>query len=392
MSSSPVQSDWNCSIVSWGHPSDPGTFSGYTRSLVGEMRKSGHVRNEYSIKSMRWQDAFTGAFHLRAKPRGLGVAVRRSWMWSERASRALQKRLVTQLERAEDRGSFLQIGSLVEIDPKFGEYAVLGDMTIPQAYRAGRFAVGGLSDSQYHEAVAVQQRVLRGASQAFTLTDWARQSMIDDFGMSPDRVTTVYMGTTLQTPPDFPVEKKPRQILFVGIDWLRKGGPQLVEGFRLLRQRLSDAELVIVGCSPEIDCPGVKVEGFLDPRDPQQRARVACLYRESACFALMSDFEPLGNVLIEAYALGLPIVAFDSGSRSEIVRDGETGFLCADREPKTIANALLKLLEDPKKAEQLGKNALERVKDCFDWQHVAAKIASRMSSHRRSSALTEIGF
>jgi glycosyltransferase involved in cell wall biosynthesis len=392
MSSSPVQSDWNCSIVSWGHPSDPGTFSGYTRSLVGEMRKSGHVRNEYSIKSMRWHDAFAGAFHLKAKPRGLGVAVRRSWMWSERASQALQKRLATQLERAGDRGSFLQIGTLVEIDPTFGEYAVLGDMTIPQAYRDRKFAVGGLSDSQYHEAVAVQQRVLRGASQAFTLTDWARQSMIDDFGMSPDRVTTVYMGTTLQTPPSVPVEKKPRQILFVGIDWLRKGGPQLVEGFRLLRQRLSDAELVIVGCAPEIDCPGVKVEGFLDPRNPHQRARVASLYRESACFALMSDFEPLGNVLIEAYAVGLPVIAFDSGSRSEIVRDGETGFLCADREPKTIANALLKLLEDPKKAEQLGKNALERVKDCFDWQLVAAKISSRMSSHRRSSALTEIGF
>src|SRR5665213_2308913 len=180
MSSSHVQSEWNCSVVAWGHPSDAGTFSGYTRSLVSEMRKHGHVRNEYSIKSMRLRDALTGAFHVRAKPGGLGVAIRRSWMWTERASRALEKRLSAQLERKGDRGSFLQIGTQVEIDPKFGEYAVLGDMTIPQAHRAGKFAVGRFTDRQYREAVAVQRRVLLGATQAFTLTDWARQSMLDD--------------------------------------------------------------------------------------------------------------------------------------------------------------------------------------------------------------------
>jgi len=392
MSNTSSHSEWNCSVVAWGHPSDQGTFSGYTRSLVTEMRHQGCIRNEYSIKSMRLHDVFSGAFHLRAKPKGLGIAIRRSWMWTEKASRALEKRLASQLERREDRGSFLQFGTLVQIDPRFGDYAVLGDMTIPQAHRAGQFAVGGLSEREYREAVAVQARVLSHASHAFTLTNWARQSMIEDYGMDPDRVTTVYMGTTLQSPPDVPIVKKPRQILFVGIDWIRKGGPQLVEGFRLLRRRLPDAELVVVGCSPKIDCPGVKVEGFLDPRDPVQRAKVARLYRESACFALMSDFEPLGNVLIEAYAMQLPVVAFDSGSRSEIVLNDRTGYLCGDREPQTIAEAFFKLLEKPDKAGELGKNALERAKECFNWQYVAAKIISRMASHRRLSVVKEIGF
>ena len=392
MSTSPVQSGWNCSVVSWGLPSDPGTFSGYTRSLVGEMRTHGHIRNEYSIKSMRPQDVLSGAFQLRVKPSGVGVAIRRSWMWTERASRTLERRLAEQLERAGDHGSFLQIGTQIEIAPKFGDYAVLGDMTIPQAYRAGKFAVGKMSERQYREAVGVQRRVVQNAFHAFTLTDWARQSMIDDLGMPPDRVTTVYMGTTLQVQCEIPVTRRPRQILFVGIDWLRKGGPQLVEGFRLLRNLLTDAELVVVGCSPKTDCPGVRIEGYLDPRDPEKRSRVARLYKESSCFALMSDYEPLGNVLIEAYAAGLPVIAFDSGSRSEIVQDSKTGILCADRSPETIAAALHRLLENPETARKMGENALFRVKECFDWRLVAAKIAARMSSHRRSSERVEIGF
>jgi hypothetical protein len=100
---------------------------------------------------------------------------------------------------------------------------------------------------------------MRSAHHIFASTYWARASVVQDFGISPSRVSVIYTGANMKLPADLSVERKPQQILFVGIDWVRKGGPELVEGFRLLRRRLPQAELVVVGCTPRIDCPGVRV-------------------------------------------------------------------------------------------------------------------------------------
>jgi glycosyltransferase involved in cell wall biosynthesis len=343
------------------------------------MAQRGLLRREFSLKQLRLSDALTGAVGLTFGRRGPRLAVRRNWLWSERASHALANRLSEQLDRAGDRGTYLQIGSLVEIDRKYGPYAVFSDMTIPQAYRAGHFAVARLSSRQYEESVGVQRRVLHGCVHVFTLSDWARQSMIADFQLDPSRVTVLYTGTTLSIAMEAHVPKRPNQILFVGIDWKRKGGPLLVEGFRKLRERLPDAELVIVGCSPKIDCPGVRVEGYLHPGDPDAQRRLGRLYQESACFALLSGFEPLGHVIVEAFTVGLPVIVHDAGPQGEIVLDGQTGVLLHDREPRTIADGLYRLLSNPASSQAMGQRAKELVDAKLNWGYIVSKFARDMS-------------
>jgi glycosyltransferase involved in cell wall biosynthesis len=253
-------------------------------------------------------------------------------------------------------------------------------MTIPQAYRAGQFAVARLSPRQYEEAVAVQRRVLHRCAHVFTLSEWARQSMIVDFQLHPSRVTVTYVGANLSIPLQPNVPRRPRQILFIGIDWNRKGGPLLVEGFRKLRERLADAELVIVGCSPKVDCPGVRVEGYLPPADPQAQQRLGRLYQESACLALLSSYEPLGHVIVEAFAAGLPVLAHDAGPQGEIVRDGQTGVLLRDREPRTVADGLYRLLSDPAASQAMGQYAKELVLTKFNWDHILSMIVHDLST------------
>jgi glycosyltransferase involved in cell wall biosynthesis len=274
----------------------------------------------------------------------------------------------------------LQIGSFIEIDRKFGPYGVFSDMTIPQAYRAGQFAVSRLSPRQYEEAVGVQRRVLHGSVHVFTLSEWARQSMIVDFELDPSRVTVIYVGTNLSIPVEVGVPRRPNQILFVGIDWKRKGGALLVEGFRKLRERYPDAELVIAGCAPKIDCPGVRVEGFLDPGDPDAQRRLGRLYQESACLALLSSFEPLGQVIVEAFAVGLPVMVYDAGPQGEIVLDGQTGVLLHDRDPATIADGLYRLLSDPLSSAAMGQRAQALARSKLNWDHIVSKIGQDLSA------------
>jgi glycosyltransferase involved in cell wall biosynthesis len=374
---------WNCSVIGWGLPSDGRTQSGYSRSLVKGLAQRGLLRQEFSLKQIRPIDALTGALGLTFGSRGPRLAVRRSWLWSERASRTLEKRLADVLDRSGDRGTFLQIGTYVEINRRFGPYGVLFDMTIPQAYRAGRFAVSRLSQRQYKQAVEVQRRVLLGSVHAFPMSEWARRSLMEDFGLDPTRSTAVYAGPSVSIPDDVSAPKRPHQILFVGIDWQRKGGPLLVEGFRRLRDRLPTAELVIVGCTPEVDCPGVRIEGYLSPNDPTAQRRLSCLYQESSCLALMSDFEPLGNVIVEAFARGLPVIAYDAGPQGEIVRDGENGVVLLDREPQTIAEGLYRILSDPAQCRLMGERAKQLVSAELNWDCIVTKVARHLSASAR---------
>lgn len=370
---------WNCSVLGWGPPTDPRTYSGYARQVTRAIADQGALRRQYSLKQLGPLDVFRGAIKLERRGIRPRLAIDRSWMWSDRGTELLNRRLNRMIRRYADHGDFLQFGTLCEPAAELGRHFVCGDMTIPQAHRAGQFAVAHLSDRQIAAAMDVQRRVLRGAHHIFAWTQWVRRSYIEDYGIPPQKVTVVYTGANMRFPADLKATRNPHQILFVGIDWERKGGPQLVEGFRLLRRRLPDAELVIVGCRPDVDCSGVRVVGFLKPGDAADERRLAKLYLESSCFALMSDFEPLGIVMIEAFNAALPVVAYDSGSRAEIIRNGESGLLCPDREPQTIADALFEVLSDRTLHSAMAQEAKRLASSVFTWEIVVDKIREVLS-------------
>jgi glycosyltransferase involved in cell wall biosynthesis len=78
-------------------------------------------------------------------------------------------------------------------------------------------------------------------------------------------------------------------------------------------------------------------------------------------FVLSSWGEGMGSVLLEASACGLAIVATRAGGIPEIIQDGESGLLCAPRDPEALAANILRLMEDGGLAERLSQGALERV-------------------------------
>jgi glycosyltransferase involved in cell wall biosynthesis len=162
--------------------------------------------------------------------------------------------------------------------------------------------------------------------------------------------------------------------MFIGIDWERKGGPLMIEAFRLLRERLPDAELAIVGCSPRVEGPGVRIIGYLSPHRSENRRRIAELMDESRCLCLLSHFDPMPNAIIEAYSFGLPVVALNTGSRGEVVEHGGSGLLCQDERPETIAGAMEQLLTDDALAERTGERARQLHIERFNWQAVVGRM------------------
>lgn len=197
----------------------------------------------------------------------------------------------------------------------------------------------------------------------FALSDYVRRSLVRDYEVPPHRAFAIGAG------PNIVLGERSRivgsqNILFVGTDWVRKGGPGLLEAFRGLRDRHPQAVLNIVGCSPEIDEPGVNVIGRV-PRE-----QLHCYFSEARLFVLPSVLDVFGIAFVEALHFGLPVVASAIGALPEMVREGINGFTVQPGDANRLSSALDCLLSSDEMALRFGE-ASHRLARQFTWLRAA---------------------
>jgi D-inositol-3-phosphate glycosyltransferase len=100
-----------------------------------------------------------------------------------------------------------------------------------------------------------------------------------------------------------------------------------------------------------------------------------------------SRTETFGLVALEAQALGTPVVASAVGGLTEIISDGETGILVADRHPQAFAEAIASLLDDAALRERMGEAARIRAAT-FTWARAVERMAAIYSRVTRPEVTT----
>lgn len=229
---------------------------------------------------------------------------------------------------------------------------------------------------------AGERRVYDRLDLIFTMSDWLRGSFVEDFGQSPDKVITVGAGPNFDEVPQPPGrEGRAPVFLFVGRDFVRKGGPEVLEAFRRVRECRPDARLLLVGPphAPQA-AAGVTYVGPVSRESPEGAARLARLYEEATVFVLPSRYEPFGVALLEAMAWGLPCIAADVCAMPEIVEEGVTGLLAPPHASEALAARMLELAEDPHRALRMGAAGLARQRERFTWDTVAGRIHDALSA------------
>jgi starch synthase len=214
-----------------------------------------------------------------------------------------------------------------------------------------------------------ERRLYGGALHAFTMGEAAAGSLASFYGVPEDRISVVGGGATFEVLPERSTGPRDPAILFVGEDWLRKGGDILVEAFREVRAQRPEARLQIVGSDEPAAEPGVEVLGFVG-----DRGRIEDLYARASVYAMPSRFEPYGLSVTEAMAHELPCVVTRVGGLAEIVLDGETGLVVPPEDAGALAAALLRLLEDPDYATRLGHEGRSRVEHHKNWDAVIERM------------------
>jgi glycosyltransferase involved in cell wall biosynthesis len=214
----------------------------------------------------------------------------------------------------------------------------------------------------------MERALYAGADCNFVSSEFAAASLREDYGIPGARMEVVHSGANIASS-DAQGSKNCNVILFVGVDWERKGGPELVAAFREVRKAVPSAALWIVGCSPDVNEPGVRIFGRVGPE------RVAECYRDADVFCLPSRMDPSASVLAEAASYGLPVVAAPVGGNPERVEDGVTGYLCG---AEKLPQRLMELLNSPEMRRQFGEAGRRLARERFTWSAVCGRMAARM--------------
>lgn len=308
-------------------------------------------------------------------------------IWKERfyknvpAFRLRSKRFVEFARTMEDRiDALFQIGVLFNAKwngfprPNF----IYVDYTAHLSARKPASGRSPFSPRQRSLWLDLELEAFKQASHIFTRSDFVRGSVIQDYGIAPELVSTVGGGVNLKALPD--ITEKNRNsaptVLFIGKDFYRKGGDILLKAFAQARNQVSEAKLVMVTDGPvPSDLP---IENVTVVAPTWDRSVIESLYSKADVFALPSRLETWGDVLIEAMSYGLPCVGVQSDSMGEIIQNGKTGMLVPVEDVENLGTALIQLLQKREIRNMYGRAGREIVKNQFTWERVAQKMAKVM--------------
>lgn len=217
--------------------------------------------------------------------------------------------------------------------------------------------------------------IYRHARVVFTMSSHVSNSLREHYAIEDSKIQCVGIGSNLTIPAANSLDDHRyarKNILFVGVDWQRKGGPQLVQAFRQVMQIHPDATLTIIGCSPVIGLPNVKVLGRLPLSEVDEH------YRKASVFCMPTRNEPFGVVFVEAFAYRLPVVATEVGAVRDLIDDGLQGFRVPVDHANALAARLSELLGSPALCKRLGDAAYARMCERYTWKNTGSSMASRI--------------
>ena len=91
--------------------------------------------------------------------------------------------------------------------------------------------------------------------------------------------------------------------------------------------------------------------------------------------------EGLPRTVVQALASAVPAVGFDLDGTPEVIRDGETGYICQPGDGAAVQEAVCKLLRDPQQAGEMGRRGRELVRERFDWRRMVEVIEAEYLTH-----------
>jgi glycosyltransferase involved in cell wall biosynthesis len=230
----------------------------------------------------------------------------------------------------------------------------------------------------------------RDAEFVTTCTDANRRHLVEEIGLPPSRVSLCRHGVDLDR---FSADRSnpvTGRILSVGRLVPKKGFDVLVRACGEMRRRGRDFELRIIGGGPlrEELLALARDEGIADLvhlTGSMSQAEVAAELAAAELFALSpvvmpdGDRDGIPNVVLEAMAAGVPVVASAVSGIPEVIADGVNGRLVVPRRPDLLADALIELLTDAPQRVRLAEAGRRFVGEQYSWSRAVRPLRELLS-------------
>lgn len=270
----------------------------------------------------------------------------------------------------------LQIAAFYNLANLAGRLTVsYHDATLATLLRS-RFGGRPKRDSVVAASLEYERRLYHQVNHIFTMSEWAKRSLISDFSVPAEKITVAGAGVNLRRLAAMSDKSyEAPSILFVGKEFPRKGGDTLLRAFVQARERIPGATLTIVGPRTIGEVPeGVNFVGRLDNDTETGLSRLLHEYQRASIFAMPSVYEPFGIVFLEAMAHGLPCLGSDQCAMPEIIVHEKTGFVQPVDDLQALIDSLCVLLENVELRRKMGQLAKLRYENEYGWDRTAQII------------------
>jgi glycosyltransferase involved in cell wall biosynthesis len=224
-------------------------------------------------------------------------------------------------------------------------------------------------------AEKVETQMIHNSSKLIYSSEWAKQSAVYHYGISPEKVSVVEFGANII---DFPQANNilPDQfdkcnLLFIGVDEKRKGVRKAYETYQVLKASGFDCSLTIIGCQLQIIetyDPNLQIIPFIDKSKEEGRLQLDKIFRESHFFILPTEFDCYGIVFCEASAYGIPSLANNVGGVKQVVREGKNGFLFSTNATAEDYATIIKIVfEDKGRYFKLRETSRKEFDERLNW-------------------------
>lgn len=230
------------------------------------------------------------------------------------------------------------------------------------------------------DADATETRVAARAAKVVYSSDKMAGRAPDDLGLPGLVADAVPFGVNFERLPGT-ISAKPSlnrlNLLFVGIDWERKGGDIAVAVLDRLNAMSLNAHLTIIGRCPERhrSHPNITYGGFLNKNRPREADQLSKLYQNAHFLLLPSRADCTPMVIGEAMAHGTPVLATDTGGiASQIGGDGTGRLLPPFASPELWAGKIAEIAGNPEDYHFMSEACSDRGQRILSWENWAMAI------------------
>jgi glycosyltransferase involved in cell wall biosynthesis len=250
------------------------------------------------------------------------------------------------------------------------------------------------------ERFAIEDRVVAAADRIIAECPQDHDDLLSLYGADPSRISLVPCGFD---PSEFwPVSKElarvalgldphERIVLQLGRMVPRKGVDNTIRGFaQLVHRHGIPARLLVVGGESDVPDPVATpelgrlrsiaraegVEGDVIFTGRRGRDVLRYYYSAADVFVTTPWYEPFGITPLEAMACGAVVIGADVGGIKYSVLHGQTGYLVPPNDPAALGERLAHLYQHPRVLKRFSRRAVERVRERFTWERVAADAAA----------------